>query len=180
MISIFNLKLLRVVQYDSIYIKTYCLVPKLKLLCWEWNRIFCSWMCSLYSFGHHILDLMINLWLLKWFLIPQNMGLDTKFVSLALSRVKLEIHSLKWSLTSYSPFSPFWTSRSIWGFWQWSQMIYHTQKPGVRHQNQVSSMSRSKVTDFTILSILRQIFHFRAHIEVQFLLVKNAPNLLKI
>ena len=62
----------------------------------------------------------------KWFPMPPNLGLDTKFKSLACG------------------------------------------------------MSRSKVTDFTIFSILRQIFHFRAHIEVQFLLVKSAPILLKI
>ena len=55
-------------------------------------------------------------------------------------------YSAKFSLTSYSPSSLFWAFRSIWGFWKWSQMIPHTQKPGVYKKKQVSSMFRSGVT----------------------------------
>ena len=43
---------------------------------------------------------------------------------------------------------PFWPLRSIWGVWKWSQWISHAQKPWDRHQNQVSSMFRTKVRNF--------------------------------
>ena len=55
-------------------------------------------------------------------------------------------YSAKFSLTSYSPSSLFWAFRSIWGFWKWSQMIPHTQKPGVYKKKQVSSLLRNGVT----------------------------------
>ena len=81
----------------------------------------------------------------KWFPIPKNMGFDTKIKSLACSEPKLRFHSSKLSAASYSPSTLFLTFRSISGSRKWSQMIPHTQKPGVSHQNQVSSMARSKV-----------------------------------
>jgi len=52
------------------------------------------------------------------------------------------LYFTKWSLASYSLFLTF---RSIWGFCKWSQMIPHSQKPGYRHQNQVSSYLQIKV-----------------------------------
>ena len=55
-------------------------------------------------------------------------------------------YSLKFSLTSYSPYRLFSAFRSILGFWKWSQMIPHTQKPGVLKKNQISSLHRSWVT----------------------------------
>ena len=78
--------------------------------------------------------------------MPQNIGFDTNIKSLVCSEPMLQFHSLKLSLASYSPSTFFLTFRSIWGSRKWSQMIPHTQKPGVRHQNQVSRMARSKVT----------------------------------
>ena len=54
----------------------------------------------------------------KWFPIPKNMGLDTRIKCLAPSHTKLGFSTLKWSLTSYSPFITFLTFRSIWGFWK--------------------------------------------------------------
>ena len=74
------------------------------------------------------------------------MAFDTKIRSLACSQPNLQFHSLKLSLAVYSPSTLFLTFRSIWGSWKWPQIIFHTQKPGVRHQTQVSSMTRSKVT----------------------------------
>ena len=73
------------------------------------------------------------------------MVLDTKIKSRAWSEAELLNYSLKWSLTSYRHYFSFLMFRSIWGFWKWSQMISHTQKHGVRHQNQVSSSITSKV-----------------------------------
>ena len=62
---------------------------------------------------------------------------------------------LKLVRTSYISFLTF---RSILGLWKWSQMIPHTQKPGVRHQNQVSSMFKTKVT----ISLL-EVVHGQKH-----------------
>ena len=44
-----------------------------------------------------------------------------------------------------------WPLQSFWGAWKWSQWISHSQKIGNRHQNQVSSMCRFKVTNLAIL-----------------------------
>ena len=46
---------------------------------------------------------------------------------------------------------PFWPRRSIWGVRKWSQWICHAPKPGDRHQNHVSSILRTKVTNLAIL-----------------------------
>ncbi len=80
--------------------------------------------------------------------MPKNLELDTKTKSLAWPEQKLEIPSSKWFWTSYISFLTF---RLIWDLWKWFQMIPHAQKPGVCHQNHVSSLSRRKVTDLAIL-----------------------------
>ena len=59
-------------------------------------------------------------------------------MSLACSEAELEFHFLKYFLTSYSPSTQFLAFRSIWGLWEWFQMIPHAKKPGVWHQNHVS------------------------------------------
>ena len=81
----------------------------------------------------------------KWFPTPKHIGPFTQIKSLASPGAKIEIYTLKGSWTSYSSYSPFLTFMSIWCFWQWSQLIPHTQKHGDRHQNQVSSITTSKV-----------------------------------
>ena len=58
-------------------------------------------------------------------------------IVLACSEPKLQFHSLKLSLASYYPSTLFLSFRSIWGSWKWSQLITHTQKHWVWHQNQV-------------------------------------------
>ena len=85
--------------------------------------------------------------------MAQNIGLDTKNKSLACSEPKLQFHSLKFSLASYSPSILFLTSRSSWGSWKWSQMICHTNKHWVWHHTQVSSKFRTKFT-ISLLDVL--------------------------
>ena len=58
-------------------------------------------------------------------------------IVLACSEPKFQFHSLKLSLASYYPSTLFLSFRSIWGSWKWSQLITHTQKHWVWHQNQV-------------------------------------------
>ena len=85
----------------------------------------------------------------KWFQVitlGQKHWICHQKHSLPCSEPKLQFHAFKLSLVSYSPWTLFLTFRSIWGSWKWPQIIFHTQKPGVRHQTQVSSMTRSKVT----------------------------------
>ena len=75
----------------------------------------------------------------------KNIGIDTKIKSLECSGPKLPFHSLKSFLASYSPSTLFLTFRWVWDFLKWFQMIPHAQKPGAWHQNQVSSLTRTKV-----------------------------------
>ena len=56
-----------------------------------------------------------------------------------------KFHPLKLFLASCSPSTLFLAHMTICGFWKWSQMISNPHKPGVWHQNQVSSIFRSKV-----------------------------------
>ena len=126
-----------------------------------------------------ILGLQVDLWLLKMVsndsFITQNMGFDTRAISIACSEAdnpKLEFHFLKSSLTSYSPSTLFLTFWSIWGFWKWSQMILHNSKHGFWHQNHVSSMLRSWVTPqvrislFDVLLDLLQPIHHILGLQV--------------
>ena len=53
---------------------------------------------------------------------------------------KIQLHSFKLSLASYSQSTPFLTFRSIWGSQKWSQVIPQTPKHRVWHQHQVHSM----------------------------------------
>ena len=72
---------------------------------------------------------------------------------------------LKLVRTSYISFLTF---RSILGLWKWSQMIPHTQKPGVRHQNQVSIMFRTKVRNFLldmVLDLLHPILNLQVNLR---------------
>ena len=94
----------------------------------------------------------------KWFPIPQNIGFDTRTMSLACSKVglvpKLEFHSLKSFLTSYSPSTQFLAFTLTWSFWKWSQVITQTTKRWFWHQNHVSSMLRNWVTPQVKISLL--------------------------
>ena len=67
----------------------------------------------------------------KWFIIAKHMGIDSKSKSVLSLEPKLQFHSLKSFLASYSPFPLFLTFRSIWGSWKWSQMIPLIQDPWV-------------------------------------------------
>ena len=62
--------------------------------------------------------------------MAQNMGLETKINSLEGSEQKLQFHSLKSSLASYSPSTLFLTFSWVWDFWKWFLMIAHAQKHG--------------------------------------------------
>ena len=53
----------------------------------------------------------------------QNMGLESKIKTLEGSEQKLQFHSLKSSLASYSPSTLFLTFRWFLDFWKWFQMI---------------------------------------------------------
>ena len=76
---------------------------------------------------HPVLDLQLELRLMKR--IPndlpcqKNIGFDTTSKSLACSEPKLQFHSLKSYLASYSTSIQFLTSRSILGSWRRSPMI---------------------------------------------------------
>ena len=54
---------------------------------------------------------------------------------------------------------PFWPLRSIWGVWKWSHWISHAQKHGDKHQNQVSTMFKTK-QDLVILAYFSFFFFF--------------------
>ena len=83
----------------------------------------------------------------KWSqVIPQTPKHRVWYQHQVHSMLNLLLHSRKLSLASYSPSSLFLTFRSISGSRKWFQMIPSTKKTGVRHQNEVSSMARSKVT----------------------------------
>ena len=85
----------------------------------------------------------------EWFPITQNMGFDTRTMSLAMSEAellsKLDFHFLKSSLTPYSPSIPFLTVRWIWGFWKWSLMIPHTQNMGFDTRTMTMAHSEAKL-----------------------------------
>ena len=91
---------------------------------------------------------------------------------------RFKFHCLKASLASYTTSTLFLTFRWVWGFWKWSQMISHGPKHGVRHQNQVSSMFRSKV----IISLLEVVLgllhplHLVIDLQVGLRLLKMVPN----
>ena len=113
--------------------------------------------------------------------ITQNMGFDTRAISIECSEAdntKLEFHFLKYFLTSYSPSTQFLDFRSIWGFWKWSQMIPHTPKPGVRHQNQVFSIFRTKVRNLLLEGVLDLLhpLHPVLGLQVDLRLLKLVPN----
>ena len=81
-----------------------------------------------------------------WCPIPHNIGTMSLAFSEAELLPKLECHTLKSFLTSYSTCTQFLALRSIWGFWKWSQMIPYTPKHWCCHQNHVFSIFRSWVT----------------------------------
>ena len=60
----------------------------------------------------------------------------------------------KFSLASYSTYRWLLPFRSIWGLWQWSQMIPHTKKHGIWHQNQVSSMFGTLIMKLAFIPLL--------------------------
>ena len=114
----------------------------------------------------------------NWFPIPKNMGIDTKIKSLASPQAKLEIYTLKGSWTSYRPSTLFLTFRLIWGSRPWSQLIPHTQKHVDRHQNQVSSISTSKVRNLHpegVLDLLQPL-HPILGLQVNLGVLKIVPN----
>ena len=91
---------------------------------------------------------------------------------------KLEFHSLRSSLASYSLYSLFLTFRSIWGLWKWSQMIAHAQKHGFGHQNHVSSMLRSwvRISLLEVLLDLLQPIHPVHDFQVKLRLLNMVSN----
>ena len=108
----------------------------------------------------------------------RSADIDTKNKSLVCSEPKLQFHSLKLSLASYSPSTIFLTFRSIWGSWKWSQMIYHGPKHWVWHQKQVCSMFRTKVT-ISLLEVvlgLLQLLHPVLDLQVYLRLMNKVPN----
>ena len=115
-----------------------------------WLRIFTSWSCpwpptacTVWSCPSGQSESFENY--LKWLPMPKNMALDTRTMFLACSEAELEFHSLKCSLSPYSPSTLFMAFKSIWGLWKLSQMIAYAQKHSFEHQNHVSSMLRSWV-----------------------------------
>ena len=56
-------------------------------------------------------------------------------------------------LTSYSPSTQFLAFRLIWGFWKWSQMIPHAQKPVVWYQNHVQKQNYTFGETWNILKM---------------------------
>ena len=67
------------------------------------------------------------------------------------SMLRTKVTDWSFYLILTEPKWQFWQLRPIWGVWKRSQWISHTQKPRDRHQNQVSSMSRTKLIDLAIL-----------------------------
>ena len=114
----------------------------------------------------------------KWFPISQNIGFVTRTMSLASSEAELEFHFLKYFLTSFSPSTQFLASRSIWGFWKWSQMIPHIPKPWFCHQNHVPSMLRSwvRISLLEVLLDLLQPLHPVLGLQVDLGLLKMVTN----
>ena len=95
----------------------------------------------------NICNLFLTFWMIwgswKWSQMishAQEQGVDIKIKSIVCSEPKLQLHSLKLSLASYSPSTLFLTFRCIWGSYKWSQMILHPPKHWAQPQNQVSSM----------------------------------------
>ena len=68
---------------------------------------------------------------------------DTKIMSQARSKPKLQFHSMRLFWVFYRPYTLFLTFRSIWDSWKWSPMIPLTQKHSVWYQNCFSSMIRT-------------------------------------
>ena len=91
---------------------------------------------------------------------------------------ELEFHILKYFLTSYSPSTQFLAFRSIWGLWNWFQMIPHARKHWICHQNHVSSMLRSwvRISHLEVLLDLLQPVHSVLGIQVDLRLLKLVPN----
>ena len=93
--------------------------------------------------------------------MAKNNAFDSKNKSLACSEPKLQFHSLKSSMPSYSPYTQFLTLRSILGSWKWSQMIAHDPKHRDKQQKQVSSMFRTQVT----ISLLEVVLGLLQHLH---------------
>ena len=87
----------------------------------------------------------------------------------------IRCYSMKWLLNSYCQYSLILTFRPIWGFWRCSELIPHTNKHGVWHQNQVSSMARSKVRNF-LLEVVLDLLHPILDIQVNLRPLKMVPN----
>ena len=90
---------------------------------------------------HPLLDLQVDIRFIK--MVPNDLPWPKTCLA-----PNLGIYSLKWFWTSYIPFLTF---RSTWGLWKWFQMLSHSPKHVPWHQNDVSSLTRRKVTHFAIL-----------------------------
>ena len=89
---------------------------------------------------HPVVGLQINVRFLK--VVSKDSSylkccIDTKIKSPAGSEPNLQFYSMRSYWAFYNPS----TQLLNWGSWKWSQMIPRAQKPGVRHQNQLSSMA---------------------------------------
>ena len=101
------------------------------------NRVYHSWKLnyspkrSMTSYRQCSLFLRFrSIWgFCKWFqMIPYTQKCGLKKTSLYLAWKSS--YSMKFYLTSYSPYRLFLTFRSIWGLWKWSRMISHSKKTG--------------------------------------------------
>ena len=77
--------------------------------------------------------------------MAQNMGLDTKINSLEGSEQKLQFHSLKSPLASYSPSTLFLTFRWVWDFWNGPKWFPMVQNMGLESKIKTLEGSEQKL-----------------------------------
>ena len=93
-------------------------------------------------------------------------------------RTKVTISLLEVILGLRQPLYPVLDLQVELRLMKWSQMIPHTQKHRDRHQKQVSSMFRTKVTISlleVVLGLLQPLHHF-LDLQVDLRLMKMVPN----
>ena len=78
----------------------------------------------------------------KWLPLAKSIWFVTKKHSLPSSEPKLQFHAFKLFFVSYSTSALFLTSRSIWGSWNWSEMIPPTAKHW--YDTKIMSQARSE------------------------------------
>ena len=129
------------------------------------------------------LDLQVDLRLLKKvpddFPCPRTWGLTPHYQFPCMFQTKV-ISLLEVVLGLLQPLHTalFLTFGYLWGSWIWSQMIPTTQKHLLWHQNQVSSMFRTKVTKslFEVVLGLKQPLYPVLDLQIDLKLLKMVPN----